>query len=358
MEGEKLKNSNNTYDEIMSQIESWEKIYEDIVYEKIDLDLNIFSQNYDEIIFFGCGSSYNLSQSASFFTKSLLDGKSCLALPSSELLVNTDTYISKDKKYLVIGFSRSGETGESIDVIKKLAKNTNMVIFTISCKEDSSIVNLSNNHFTCRDTTEKSIVMTKSFSAMLLAYCLILTKSLGNEEMIVEFKYLIDYLSSNINMLYESIDKYVSSNYFSTYFVLGSGVNYGLAVEADLKMKEMSQVSSYSYYLYEFNHGPKSLINKESLCLILTLSKNLFKVEKIIEEILKLGSKVIVVGCRNIEGVNDMNINYILDDSNFKIDIIKSFINIPVFQILAYLNTIKKNLNPDKPKNLSYIAKI
>jgi glucosamine--fructose-6-phosphate aminotransferase (isomerizing) len=136
---------------------------------------------------------------------------------------------------------------------------------------------------------------------------------------------------------------------------LGSGFNYGLAVEADLKMKEMSQVPSYSYYLHEFNHGPKSLITKESLCLILTWSKNLFKNEEIIKEILNLGSKVLLVGSKeDINIVDSKDINYLLSDSNFKFDIIESFINIPVFQILSYIKTIRENLNPDKPKNLSY----
>jgi len=146
----------------------------------------------------------------------------------------------------------------------------------------------------------------------------------------------------------------VSKNYFTSYFTLGSGFNYGLAVEADLKMKEMTQVPSYSYHIYEFNHGPKSLINKESLCLILTLSENLFKNEKIIKETLKLGSKIIMVGSRNIKGVSDKNISYFLCDSDFKFDTTKSFINIPIFHVLAYVKTINENLNPDKPKILDY----
>ncbi|GAJ08791.1 unnamed protein product, partial [marine sediment metagenome] len=48
--------------EIMTQVESWRKVHSDVVGEKVSLNLNIFSDNYDEIIFFGCGSSYNLLQ--------------------------------------------------------------------------------------------------------------------------------------------------------------------------------------------------------------------------------------------------------------------------------------------------------
>jgi len=196
--------------------------------------------------------------------------------------------------------------------------------------------------------------MTVSFSSMLIAYCLMLVKLLDKKEMLEEFKYLIDYLNENISRLYTDIENYLNNSSFNSYFVLGSGFNYGLAVEADLKMKEMSQVPSYSYHLHEFNHGPKSLITKESLCLVLTWSKDLFKNEEIIKEILNLESKVLLVGRKDISIVDSKDINYLLSDSNFKFDIIKSFINIPVFQILAYIKTIRENLDPDRPKNLDY----
>ena len=349
-----MENQSYTYREIMTQVKSWKKVYSDVVGEKVSLDLNIFSDNYDEIIFFGCGSSYNLSQSASFFTRSLLNGQSCFALPSSELLINTDIYINKDKKYLIIGFSRSGETTESINVVKLLKDRQNVTSFTFSCKEDNTISKFSDYHFICRESVEKSIAMTVSFSTMLIAYCLMLVKLSDKKEMLEEFKYLIDYLNENISRLYTDIENYLNNNSFSSYFVLGSGFNYGLAVEADLKMKEMSQVPSYSYHLHEFNHGPKSLITKESLCLVLTLNKNLFKNEEIIKEILNLGSKVLLVDRKDISIVDSKDINYLLSDSNFKFDIIKSFINIPVFQILAYIKTIRENLDPDRPKNLDY----
>ncbi len=353
-----MKNQNYTYREIINQINGWKKAYRDIIDEKASFNLNIFNGNYDEIIFFGCGTSYNLSQSASFYAKSLIKDICCLPLPSSELLVNNDVYISKDKKYLIIGFSRSGETTESIDVVKKLKDKKNIKCLTFSCKEKNTISNFSDNNFICRDVVEKSIVMTASFSTMLFAFCLMLTKFLNNNEMLDEYKYLIDYSNKNINKVFEDIEKYMEKNSFSSYFVLGNGFNYGLAQEADLKMKEMSQTPSYFYHLYEFNHGPKSLVTKDSLCLILTLGKNLFKTEKIINEILNLGSKVLIVGNKNINIYENKNLVYLLSDANFKFDIIGSFINIYVFQILAYLKTIKENLNPDKPRNLDYTVKI
>jgi len=353
-----LEKQYHTYEEIATQVKSWEAVYHDIVDKKVSLDLKIFSNSYDEIIFFGCGSSYNISKSASFFTRSLLGGISCLALPSSELLINLDSYINKNKYYLIIGFSRSGETTESVDVVRNLKDRHNITSLAFSCREGSLIVDLADNHFICRKAAEKSIAMTVSFSSMLFAYCLMLTKFMSNKEMLEEFKYLISYLSNNMDRLFEDIEKYISDNDFSSYFVLGSGFNYGLAVEADLKMKEMVRIPSYSYHLHEFNHGPKSLLEKDSLCLILTLSKNLFKHEIIIREILDLGSRVMIIGSKDISVFKDKKINYLLYSSEHKFDLVKSFINIPVFQILAYIKAIKEKLDPDKPKNLDFTMKI
>lgn len=354
-----MERQNYTYGEIINQVEKWKIIYNDITGKDFVLHLKIFSDKYDEIIIFGCGSSYNLSKSASFFTKSMLPRQSCLALPSSELLINTDTYINENKKYLVVGFSRSGETTESIKVVRLLKNRRNVTTFTFSCKENNTISKFSDHHFLCRGVTEKSIVMTVSFSSMLIAYCMILIKFLDKKKMLEEFKCLIEYLNANIAILYDDIENYFKNNgTFNSYFVLGSGFNYGLAVEADLKMKEMSQTPSYSYHLYEFNHGPKSLINEESLCLILTLSKDLFKKEEIIKEILDLGSKVLIIGRGNNINISDNNLKYLFPDFNFSFDIVGSFINIPVFHILAYIKTIKKSLNPDKPQNLNYTVVI
>ena len=354
-----MDNKFHTYKEIFSQTDSFEKIYEDIVEEKFCIDKDFFLKPYDEIILFGCGSSYNLSQSASFFTKSLLNNKCCIALPSSELLTNTDIYINKGKKYLVIGFSRSGETTESINVIKKLiAENKNITAFTFSCNSNSTMVRISDYFFVCRDSVEKSIVMTKSFSSMLYAYCLILTKSIGNKEILFEFKYLTEYLSTKMKIIYNEIYEYLSKNNFKLYFVLGNGFNYGLAVEADLKMKEMSQIPSFSYNLFEFCHGPISLINNESLCIFLTINKNLLNNKLIIDNILKFGAKVLIIGQKDIEEINNININYLLVDSRFKYDNVRSFINIPVFQMIAYIKTVMEKLNPDTPRNLSYTTKI
>lgn len=348
----------HTYDEIMAQPNVWRNVYKDIISDN-GADLSIFNKTYDEILLFGCGSSYNLAMSAAFFTRTFLINTCINALPSSEILINSEIYLNNSKRYLLVGFSRSGDTTETLEVLNLFKKTKNVNIFTFTCNEDSAITNLSKNSYIIRDAFEQSIVMTASFSSMLFAYCLIISKFLENKNILKDFEDTINFLQEEISGLDSFISDYVARIEFNSYFPLGSEFNYGLAVEADLKMKEMSQINSSSYHLYEFSHGPKAMIDKKSLCLVLSLNRNLIKYERIIEELLNLDSHILVVGTNKIKNIPPCKkIEFVLYNLRLKNDLIKSFINIPVFQFLAFYKTIKNELDPDHPRNLVYTVKI
>ena len=343
-----------TYKEIMKQNNTWENVYDDIIGKKLQHD-EISVENIDEIILFGCGSSYNLAQSAAFFTRSLREPqKSALAIPSSELLLNPDYYFKRDKKYLLVGFSRSGETTETVDVFRILTGRQNIRFLGISCRENSSICNIAKSYFVCRDAVEKSIVMTESFSSMLLAYILILLKAAKRKNIIEDFKKIISDI--NIPEMEDYTQRLIDEFDFSSYFVLGSGFNYGLSVEADLKMKEMSQVPSYSYHLYEFSHGPKSLLDINSLCLVLNPDNKLFKYEDIAMELRQLGAQIVTFGNKGTDGIQDRGIRS-YSGKEATNESANAFQCIPFFQLAALFKTIKKGLNPDMPKSLSYTVK-
>jgi len=348
----------NTYREISTQADGWEKNYHKIINDKFHMDKEIFQKNYDRILFFGCGSSYNLALSASFYTNSFLKIDTA-AIPSSELLFNKDIYINKNRNYLLIGFSRSGETTESINVVKsaKDYKNIDTLVFTCNCS-DNTIVNIADYNYCCEDSEEKSVVMTKSFSNMLISYCLMLAKFLGNKKIIDEFLKVIEYTRKNILVIFNEMARYIAQNDFYELYALGSGFNYGLAVEADLKVKEMTQIPAYSYHVMEFNHGPKSLIKEGSLCLFLTPNSYLERLDILIESYLSLGSYIIVVGRERLLKKNRDRIKSILDDENVESELVRSFINIPVFQIISLIKTVRLGLNPYKPRNLDYTTKI
>jgi glucosamine--fructose-6-phosphate aminotransferase (isomerizing) len=352
-----MDNNNHTYKEISHQIKSWKENLNEITGEKTKISADLFSKDFDKIVFFGCGTSYNLAMASSFFTNTV-SGFDSIALPSSELLFNSETYIDNDKNYLLIGYSRSGETTESIEVLNKFKTQKKIKTFAFTCREKNSFIDISENHYICRDAEEKSVAMTRSFSTMLFSYCVMLTRYLNHKDRLKEFFSLCTYLESKMSLLFGDIKEYIDAFDFNSYFALGSGFNYPLAVEADLKMKEMSQIPDYSYHIFEFNHGPKALLTEDCLVLFLTISKKLRNVDIIVGEIIKNRSRIAIIG-KGMEGIKKSNsIKFFLDDASFKDELVESFINIPVFQILAYIKTIKKNLNPDKPKGLDYTTRL
>ncbi len=351
-------NNYYTYKEIIGQLYCWSKAYSKIRAKNFDLCSKVFKKDYDFVILFGCGSSYNIAMAASFITNSLTD-YFAIAVPSSELIYNYNAYINKNKRYLLVGFSRSGETTESINALNysKILKNVDSLILT--CSKENSISNIANYSYYCRAAEEKSVVMTKSFSSMLFVYCMLLAKYLNNEDLLKEFGYLIDYMESRILMLSNTLKDYVKSINFNKFFSLGDGFNYGLAVEADLKVKEMTQIPSYSYYVMEFNHGPKSLIDKNSLILFLTIKNNLTKnISMMLDNFKRFDSKVLFIGREMFAKNLKNNVINVLADEKFKNSFVRSFINIVVFQLLSFYKTIELGLNPDKPRNLDYTTKM
>lgn len=337
--------------EIASQVDSWEKIYEKIQSGGFGSAGQALTDDLDSIILFGCGSSYNLAMSAAFFTNNITKYEA-IAVPSSELLYNKDTYLRKGKKYLLVGFSRSGETTESINVVKNLKDIPNL-IFT--CHEENSLTDISKYSFYCDGAEEKSVVMTKSFSSMLFAYCLLLANINGINDIEKGFKELVDYMKIKMPDLFDLLNGFVSGNDFMKFFSLGSGFNYGMAVEADLKIKEMTQIPSYSYHVMEFNHGPKSLVDENGLVLFMTINKYFTEsIYTMFKDFTGLGAKIVVIGKKGDTG----EITRFLTDEDFKSDLVRAFINIPVFQVMSYYKTLSLGLDPDKPRNLDYTTKM
>ena len=352
---EKLLKGNFTREEIASQIDSWEKIYNKIQSGDFRLGDQIFKAEYDTIVLFGCGSSYNIAISAAFYTNLLTD-HIAISVPSSELLFNKEAYLRRDKKYLLVGFSRSGETTESINVVKNL-KEIPSFIFT--CQKDNSLKEISKYSFYCDGAEEKSVVMTKSFSSMLFAYCVLLATVYGASELVEEFRELIDYMKTKTSELFVLIEDFIKKKNFDNFFSLGNGFNYGMALEADLKIKEMTQIPSYSYNIMEFNHGPKSLIDNTGLIMFLTVGNYFSRsISSMFEDFSKLGSEIVLIGKKGYKNNTNSKITRFLSDERFKNDLVGAFINIPVFQIMSYYKTLSLSLDPDKPRNLEYTTKL
>ena len=134
------------------------------------------------------------------------------------------------------------------------------------------------------------------------------------------------------------------------YFLYGRGIDYAVALEGSLKLKEISYIHSESYSAGELKHGPIALIeNGITVVGIMTDSILTPKTISNIKEVVTRGAKTFIVTNQNIDEHNF--------DEVIKIPRINSFISpvlsvIPL-QLLAYYISKEKGLDVDKPRNLA-----
>jgi len=163
-----MKNNHFTLKEILSQPEVWTGIGKEVDRIKEDLKHLFLDQDYQKVVFTGCGSSYYLAIAAGrIFT--YLTGKNSLALPASELLLYPEIYLQKNKDYLLIPISRSGESTETVDALTRVKENYKARVLGVSCYEGSTLVKNSDFALIVSQAKEESVVMTRSFTSMLIS---------------------------------------------------------------------------------------------------------------------------------------------------------------------------------------------
>ncbi len=171
---------------------------------------------------------------------------------------------------------------------------------------------------------------------------------------------IIKNLSSLPDILFETIEdnletiKEISKSFKDSknFLYLGRGINYPIALEGALKLKEISYIHAEGYPAAEMKHGPIALIDKQMPCVfIVNKNNNYEKVISNINEVKARGGIIISVateGDVDIKKISDFVI-YVKDiDNDFT-----PFINVVIMQFLSYCISDLKGCNIDKPRNLA-----
>jgi glucosamine--fructose-6-phosphate aminotransferase (isomerizing) len=256
-------------------------------------------------------------------------------------------FLNKDS--LVIAVSQSGETMDILESIKK-AKEKWAKIACLTNVFGSSLYRISDYKMLIGAGPEKAVASTKALTGMLahlilLAYALnggvkegqkVITKSVESTK-----KVLSDKSIKSIRKLANKIS--VSKNIY----VIGRGLSYPTALESALKIKEISYIHAEGLAAGELKHGPLALVEKGTPCIAFlpddeTYGANLAGAM----EMKARGGFIIGVSFKPHE----------VFDYFVKVEDAKEATIIPniIFaQLLAYYLTIKKGLDPDKPRNLA-----
>ena len=147
--------------------------------------------------------------------------------------------------------------------------------------------------------------------------------------------------------------KAIAENPMYDHFVfLGSGLNYGLASEVMLKMKEMSTSVSEVFHFMEFRHGPMSMITKHSLVIGLVSEIRKNEELKVLSDMKGLGATTIAV----VNDAESVDVDFVFDLKTNISDAASSVLKLPLLQLLAFYHSLSKGKDPDQPTNLSSVV--
>ncbi len=363
----------NTAKEIESQPRLWVSTILKIKSESAEIKKfldPIFEQKDLTIIFTGAGSSAfigNVLEAPFQFNT----GIQCKSIPTTTLVTHPEYYILKDKPTLLISFARSGDSPESIktiEVVNKVSQNVYHLI--ISCNPDGQISKIFDDgrvfHFTLPEgTNDKSLVMTSSFTSMLLAGLVI--SRLDDLTKDIEAVSILSRVGKEfINTNYSKIEEIAEMDFERAVF-LGSGYFEGIAQESHLKLQELTDgevICKFDSFL-GFRHGPKAVLNKRTLVIgFFSRNKYANKYENDLIETINSGKNVlhlagVMVSKSNTLKNKNIDTSIIINEDALLIpEEYLSVLYVLTAQILGFYKAIQFDLQPDNPSKRGEISRV
>ncbi len=262
-----------------------------------------------------------------------------------------------DEKSLVIFISQSGETADTIAALK-LSKEKGAKTIAISNVIGSSITREADYTVYTHAGPEIAVASTKAYTSQVVLMTLMainFAEILGKKsDIISELKADVLKLPSQVEDVLKNIDgvrNFAKQVYTEKdMFFLGRGIDYSAALEASLKLKEISYIHSDAYAAGELKHGPIALIEKGvTVISIMTDPALTPKTISNLQEVITRGAKTLVVTNQDL-GDKSFDNMITIPKTN---PLISPILSIVPLQLFAYFISKEKGLDVDKPRNLA-----
>ncbi|MCK5460636.1 glutamine--fructose-6-phosphate transaminase (isomerizing) [Candidatus Gracilibacteria bacterium] len=293
------------------------------------------------VFFVACGTAHKVAMTAEYFFAEI-SGRKINVVPASEM-----PYFERfiNKKTAIIAISQSGETADVLEVLER-GKKAGAKILSLTNVESSSIARLSDVHIPILAGPEKAVASTKAATSQmallfLLAYTEVGKTNIAREILRSTSSSINDFLNERYEAIIQDVAKTIVKK--ENLFIIGRGDLYPMALEAAIKIQEVSYIHAQGFSAGELKHGPIALIEKDTPCLVLgddleTLSNAV--------ELKSRGAKIIGISPQRAD----------VFDEWLKIpdcDGAKAIVTIIPVQILAYHLALLRNIDPDMPRNLA-----
>ena len=294
-----------------------------------------------QVLCVGCGSTYYLAQSAAALLQSRT-GVIARAFPASELLLEPGTAFV-DGRTILVAISRSGATSETVRVVSDFKARRQGPVVVVTNYGDSPIARDGDVVLTIDAGRERSVAQTRSFASMHVAAAAI-ADLLGPDPLGVGYKAAL--LAAGTRLLGEHgalTRRLAADASIRQVFFLGSGPRFGLASEASLKLKEMSQTVSEPFHFFEFRHGPISMVDDGTLVVGLVSEGAQGYETAVLDEVRARGGRTLSIGETGT-------------DVAFRSGVpghVRNILYLPVLQLFAYERALANGKNPDSPRHLT-----
>ncbi len=305
-------------------------------------------------VFTGCGTSYYLAQTASLLFERLT-GIPSQAVPASEIIIFPQHVFNVKSDYLVIPISRSGTSTEVVMAAQMVKNRLKIPTLAVSCSPDSRLIQEATHAITFPFEKEESVIMTGSFTSMLLAIVHLAATYAEDRTLLAQMNKLPDTAQAVVQTSEPQIKDIAFHADIDNFVFLGQGPYFGIANESALKIQEMSISHSQSYHALEYRHGPKSTASPQTLITFLFSESGLAMEADLLKDVKQLGAKTLALtSAHMIEECH--RADYILDIPPGYGDILTPVLYMPFLQLLGYYKAIAKNLNPDTPRHLTAVV--
>jgi len=310
----------------------------------------------DRIIIVACGTSWHAGLVAEYLIEDLA------RIPveveyASEFRYRNPIITERD---IVIPISQSGETADTLSAIK-LAKEKGATIFGICNVVGSSIARESHSGAYTHAGPEIGVASTKAFTAQVTVFTLIALSLARKKGTITEsmFRQLIRELDAMPSKVEETLkvdeqSKYIASIYkdVPNCLFLGRGINFPVALEGALKLKEISYIHAEGYPAAEMKHGPIALIDEDMPTVVVaTRTEHYEKVVSNIQEIKARSGKIIAIVTQGDTVVSKIA-DHVIEVPDVDERLSPLVTTIPL-QLMSYHIAVMRECNVDQPRNLA-----
>ncbi|HEY6586468.1 MAG TPA: glutamine--fructose-6-phosphate transaminase (isomerizing), partial [Candidatus Methanoperedens sp.] len=327
----------------------------DVILGEVTLSIDEI-KDLERIVIIACGTSYNAGLLGRYLFESLAG-------------IHTDVEISSEFRYanpvlsgstLVIAISQSGETADTIAATRE-AKTYGCHTLAITNVVGTTLSREVENIVYTRAGPEIGVAATKTFTSQLIALYLLSIyfarkrKKMDvdrSKRLLVSMKQLpgmIQQILNNKEFIQKQAKRFSNAR---DYFFLGRSLNFPIALEGALKLKEISYIHAEGYAAGELKHGPLALISKDTPVVALaTRSSTYDKIVNNIKEVKARSAQVIAIACADdneIDKYVDVVIKVPIAD-----ELLYPVLTSVVVQLLAYNSADALGCPIDKPRNLA-----